>query len=149
MKLFQVAALVVLLAISVNVQKTFAGEDPILTRKQVMSNVGAATKALGNMIRGRSEFNTATAEQAMRSLASSAAAFPHYFPEGSETGGETEALPIIWDQKDDFTALAYKMEAAAVAGIAAAKADLEALKGAFGAVAGTCKTCHQTYRMAN
>ena len=126
-----------------------AGEDPIETRQQVMSTVGAATKAAGDMVQGKTEFNAVTAELAMRALASSAAAFPHYFPGGSETGGETEALPVIWEKKAEFDAISLRMEVAAVAGIPAAKEGFDAFRASFGPVVQTCKACHETFRQAN
>lgn len=126
-----------------------AADDPIATRQQLMKNVGSATRALGEMVRGKAEYNAATAEQAMRSIAASSAAFKHYFPEGSETGGDTEALLAIWEKNDEFVAINDKMMNAAFAGVAGAKTDLDSLKAAFGPVVQNCKSCHEGFRQAN
>lgn len=60
-------------------------------------------------------------------------------------GGKAKAN--IWTENAKFKELAGKMEAEAVKLAAAAKQnDLASLKAAFGATAGSCKACHDSFR---
>ena len=76
-----------------------------------------------------------------------AATVGEQFPEGSETGMETEAAPAIWSDRAGFDAAVAKFKAAADAGVAAAPADLDGLKAVFGPLTQNCGACHETYRL--
>jgi len=60
----------------------------------------------------------------------------------------TEALPIIWDNMDDFSAKASALEEAAKTFAAvAAGGDRAATIGAIRAFGSTCGNCHREYRV--
>jgi len=67
------------------------------------------------------------------------------FPETSKTGGDTAALPAIWENKADFDAKLTKLanEAKAAEGKVT---DLDSFKAQFTEVQKNCGGCHQTYR---
>ena len=72
---------------------------------------------------------------------------PEYFPEGSNEK-PSEASPAIWADFDGFKSAAMKNETAAKQLIDAAKAeDQEAVVDGFKAVATSCKSCHQSYKL--
>ena len=72
---------------------------------------------------------------------------PEYFPEGSNKK-PSEASPAIWTDFDGFKNAAMKNETAAKQLIAAAKAeDQKAVVDGFKAVAASCKSCHQSYKL--
>ena len=72
---------------------------------------------------------------------------PEYFPEGSNEK-PSEASPAIWADFDGFKSAAMKNETAAKQLIDAAKAeDQEAVVDSFRAVATSCKSCHQSYKL--
>ena len=72
---------------------------------------------------------------------------PDYFPEGSNEK-PSEASPAIWTDFDGFKNAAMKNETAAKQLIAAAKAeDQKAVVDGFKAVAASCKSCHQSYKL--
>ena len=72
---------------------------------------------------------------------------PEYFPEGSNKK-PSEASPAILLDFNGFKNAAMKNEAAAMQLIAAAKAeDQKAVVGGFKAVAASCKSCHQSYKL--
>ena len=72
---------------------------------------------------------------------------PEYFPEGSNEK-PSQASPAIWADFDGFKNAAMKNETAARQLIAAAEAeDREAVLGGFKAVAASCKSCHQSYKL--
>ncbi|AWU94694.1 c-type cytochrome [Azospirillum ramasamyi] len=71
---------------------------------------------------------------------------PSLFPPGSDKG-RTAAKEVIWANFPDFTAKAQDTQNAAKAlKVAAASGDKAATGKAFGAMADTCKACHQRYR---
>ena len=72
---------------------------------------------------------------------------PEYFPEGSNEK-PSEASPAIWTDFVGFENAAIKNETAAKQLIAAAKAeDQKAVVDGFKAVAASCKSCHQSYKL--
>lgn len=69
------------------------------------------------------------------------------FVEGSDKGS-TKAKPQIWAEKAKFNEYAEKMQAEMGKLDAAAKTgNLDSIKAAVGAVGGSCKTCHDAFRM--
>jgi cytochrome c556 len=75
-----------------------------------------------------------------------AAQVPGLFPVGSDKG-DTKAKPAIWAEFPDFEAKAKAFEAAALKlAEVAAGGEKEATARQFGALAGTCKACHERYR---
>lgn len=71
------------------------------------------------------------------------------FQEGSAVG-ESEALPVIWEDPEGFKAALEKSEAATKAfQEAAASGDRAAIGAAFRDVGMSCRGCHDNYRVAN
>ena len=58
----------------------------------------------------------------------------------------SEAKPEIWTNWEDFVAKANALSTAATA-LDVASAD--SIKAGMGAIGGTCKGCHTTYRVAS
>ncbi|TCT04128.1 cytochrome c556 [Tepidamorphus gemmatus] len=135
------------LAVLIAATATWAAMDPIATRKAVMKNNGAAMGALAAMAKGEAEFDARVANLAVRTLYNGSADIPGLFPPGTETGGDTEALPAIWSDAAGFAAKAEAMNAAAAKLIANPIEDLAGVQAALGALGQTCQGCHETYRM--
>ena len=140
-------AILALAALGVAGTMASASEDPIATRKAVMKSVGASMKVVVPMVKGEADYDAVKAELAMRVIQNGAIGVIHYFPAGSETGGETEAAPKIWEDMAGFKAKAASLEADAGAAITAAAGGLDAFREAFGKMAGNCKGCHEDYRI--
>jgi cytochrome c556 len=69
------------------------------------------------------------------------------FPPGTETGGETKALPTIWSDPVGFNgAAAEAVSKLQALRVAAAGGDGAAFEAAWKAVGPTCGACHRTYR---
>ena len=124
-----------------------ASADPIADRQKLMKGIADATKTSAEMVQGKTPWNAEAAKGAMATIAANAEIFPTLFPAGTDTGGDTEASPKIWEAKSDFDAIAAKMASAAEAAGAAADGGLDAFKPAFGAMASNCKACHEDYRI--
>jgi cytochrome c556 len=69
------------------------------------------------------------------------------FPEGSDTGHDTEAKATIWTDRAGFESKMAKFNTRVDAAIAANPDSLEALKAAAGPVFDACKNCHEGYRV--
>ncbi len=116
----------------------------VMARMEAMSAVGDAMKVLGDMAKGKTAFDAAKAEDALKALQIEAEAIPALF-EAREDDPKSEALPSIWEDYEDFSAQAQAMGAAA----AAARGQLSTQDDVGLALQGlgqTCKGCHKTYR---
>ena len=124
-----------------------AADEPQVVRQEMMKKVGGATGAMAKMVKGEADYDAAAALAALSTISEVAATFGDYFPEGSETGMETEAAPAIWSDRAGFEAKIAALKASADAGVAAAPADLDGLKAVFGPLTQNCGACHETYRL--
>lgn len=70
----------------------------------------------------------------------------HYFPEGSQTGGDTRALPGIWENRENFLAKAEALRAASVAIIANPPETYAEFQAAFDEVNQYCGNGHEIHR---
>ncbi|MEK0084457.1 c-type cytochrome [Benzoatithermus flavus] len=87
------------------------------------------------------------AEAAAKEIAARADHIPSVFPQGTNQG-ESEALPVIWQQWDEFEAKARNMQSlAAKLASAAGSGDKQATLAAFGELGKNgCGGCHETFR---
>jgi len=123
--------------------------DVYKDRSDAMKVLGGNIKTLSDMLFGQAEYDSAKAleaSQAMNAVASSDVAA--LFPEGTMEP-PSEALPIIWEEWDEFNAILADF-ATSTAALEAAAADgtdtKDAVQGAFMAVGGACQTCHKKFR---
>src|SRR5690554_6153943 len=93
-------AVTVALAASVIAVADTAPEDAKKYRTSVMKSLGGHIGAASMHVRGMVEDNGFLAGHA-KSLANGAAELKYLFPAGSAVD-ESEALPAIWDQPEDF-----------------------------------------------
>jgi len=124
-----------------------ADSDPILARQDLMKNTRDAAKVIGGMLKGEQPFDAEAAMTALETWKETATTVGDLFPEGSETGHDTEAKATIWTDRAGFEAKLADFGTSVDAAIAAKPADLEALKAAAGPVFQTCKGCHEEYRV--
>ena len=112
--------------------------------KLVKSNVGA----LGGMARDKVAFDAAVVEKNSHRLAQLSKMIPDYFVVNTSSFDmQTEALPKIWDNMDDFTSKANNFHEAAMALHETAKTGDEGnTKKAIGNLFKTCKSCHDEYK---
>ena len=69
-----------------------------------------------------------------------------YFPENTKEGFKTEALPIIWENKDEFNNLMTKSSNDMIE-LASIIETSDDAKGALGKLMwSNCKTCHSKFR---
>ena len=113
-------------ALAVGATSVMAQSDPIATRKATMKKVGEGAAAVGKIAKGEAPFDLATVQAALKTMEDAAKVMPTLFPDNSKTGGDTAALPKVWETKADFDAKWAKLGADASA--AAAKIKDDAMK---------------------
>jgi cytochrome c556 len=139
-------------------QADVVSADEISTRKSVMKELSAHSKAIGNYLKGdkdpKKERVLGTAgDMELRALAMASLAerLPGMFTKGTSSAdmpGKTRAKPEIWSKNKEFEAAAMKLaswsrdiEKAAATG---EKAKIAAAMKGFGKA--TCGGCHRTFR---
>ena len=124
----------------------YAESEAIEARQKLMKGFGAASKPLGDMLKGAMPFDAAIVKTSLATISENAKKLPSLFPDDSKEGGKTEALPIIWTEKDKFNAGFAKLDTDATAA-SAAITDEASFKAQTPKVLGNCKACHDVYRL--
>ncbi|MGB0661823.1 MAG: c-type cytochrome [Mangrovicoccus sp.] len=116
----------------------------VLARMEGMKQIGSAMKTLGMMVKGQTGFDASLANEALNAITAEAQKIPELF-ETPATDPKSEALPVIWDEFEDFTAKARDLEklAGKLAGSIESKSELET---AMQQIGQSCKSCHSDYR---
>jgi cytochrome c556 len=116
-------------------------------RHEGMETIGKTNKLLFRELQ-TSAPNLGTVRSGAAIIATLSSKALTWFPHGTGPElGKTGAKPEIWQQPQDFASKLHNFQAAAQAFNAAAKAgDLDATKGRYRELLGTCKACHDTYR---
>lgn len=124
-----------------------AADNPIESRQEMMKNVGASIGVIAKMAKGEMDFDATQANLAMRAINNAALGYTFLFPAGSETGMETEASPKIWENMAGFVEKAKALEGVTAKAIATPATNLDELKAQLGMLGGTCKACHDEFRV--
>ena len=139
------------LAILVGAGVAFAaatGADAIKDRRALMKANGDATKPIVPMLQGKAPFDLATMQKALHTYQDAAQKMPDLFPPDSKTGGETHALPAIWEDDNlaDVKARFEKLGKDAAAALVSVKDDasFKAIMPDF--FKNNCGGCHEKYR---
>ena len=140
-----IRTLLTLGVLAIGVTTVMAQNDPIATRKDAMKQVGRSNAEVGKISKGEAPFKLETVQAALKIMVESSKAMPALYPDTAKTGGETRALPKIWETKADFEASFEKFGKEAAA--ASTKiVDEASFKAAYGEVLKNCDSCHDTYR---
>jgi cytochrome c556 len=119
--------------------------EAIKQRQDAMKAVGNAAKGPGAMAKGEAMFELPKVQAALKVYQEQARKLLNLYPEDSKTGGETAALPVIWERKQEFLA-GYEKLAQDAAAAAAVIKDEASFKTEWPKVMGNCGTCHKTFR---
>ncbi|OWJ81755.1 hypothetical protein CDV52_17485 [Haematobacter missouriensis] len=120
-----------------------ATNPAVRERMALMKDIGRNLKSIADMVQQKVPFDSHAAQAAAGTIATDAGRI-HTLFRPQESDPASEALPAIWEKWDDFVAHADKLASAAQA-IDATSA--ETLAAGFRPMAGTCKSCHDNYRM--
>jgi cytochrome c556 len=97
------------------------------------------------MAKGEEPFALDKAKKIFTTYQDAAAKMPALFPDNSKTGGDTKALPAIWENKADFTAHSTKLAQDAQAALTTVR-DEATFKTELPKVLQNCDACHDKYR---
>ncbi len=121
----------------------------IEARQEGFKTIGKNFKAINDQLKSGSPDMQAI-QTAAAVLPDVSADLAEWFPAGTgpESGVETEALAIIWEEPVDFSAKIVDAQSAMAAlNVAAQSGDADAIADAVRATGGTCKACHDKYRL--
>ena len=121
--------------------------DPIAQRQALMEDTRDALRPLIGMTRGQVDFDAETVSNSLAVFATTADKAPALFPEGSESGGETEAKATIWSDRAGFDQAFTNFGEAVAAAQSAEIQSLEQLQPQLQGVLKTCRDCHDGYRV--
>jgi cytochrome c556 len=124
-----------------------AGGDPIEKRQKLMEETRDAAKVIGGMLKEEKPFDAEAAMNSLKVWEKTAAKAGDLFPEGSETGHDTEAKAEIWTDRDGFNERMADFSTKVDAAIAANPESLEVLGKVAGPIFKSCKACHEGYRV--
>ena len=131
--------------LAIGVTSVMAQNDPIATRKDAMKQVSRANAEVTKISKGEAPFKLETVLAALKTMEETSSKMPGLYPDTAKTGGETRALPSIWEKKADFNASFEKFGKDAAA--ASTKiVDEASFKASYGEVLKNCDACHDAYR---
>jgi cytochrome c556 len=122
-----------------------AQSDAIAMRQDILGGFGKAVKEPGAMLRQEAPFDLAAVRASLKTIADGAPKLKTLFPDDSKSGAYTEALPAIWEKKQDFLKIVDQLAASATAATAAIK-DEATFRSEWGKVSSNCRACHKVYR---
>lgn len=122
-----------------------AQNDPIAQRKALMKSVGDSGRAPAAMLKGEQPFDLAAVQTALKAMQAAGKASPALYPDNSKTGGDTVALPKIWENKADFNAKLAKLESDATSGLSSIT-DEASFRASYPNILRGCGDCHRDYR---
>ena len=121
----------------------FAADSGYVARSKLMQNIRTEFSVLARMSREKIEFDKSLAESAHLNLLKLAASTPVIF-EDDDLPINSEALPAIWQNWDDFVSKSEDLEFV-LEGVDTS--TLIDLRGSLGNVGAACGSYHQKYRM--
>ena len=121
-------------------------EDIIKSRKALFSKNYSTAKRVQSFS-SNGDFDEAI--ELMKEMSENYITLLDLFPENSKEGFKTEALPVIWEEKDAFNALMQK-SADDMIKLTSIIEDVDDIRGTLGKLMwANCKACHSKYRKPN
>jgi len=145
MKKIKVTILTLIFSISMGLiaQSEDSVEDLIKGRKAIFSDNYKTAKRVNILI---DDLEFEEAKKFMKEMTENYENLLNYFPENTKEGFNTEALPSIWENKDEFNALMQK-SADDMKQLAAVIEDADDLRGTMQQYMwSNCKACHSKFR---
>jgi len=118
-------------------------EEIIKKRQSILSNNYKVAKKVNSLALSE-DFDEA--KELMLQMSENFKILFNLFPENTQEGFDTEALPSIWENKNEFDSLMTKAsnDMLQLASVIEDAADIESTLGKF--MWGNCKACHNKFR---
>ena len=120
-----------------------AAESGYVARSNLMQNIRSEFSVLARMAQEKIQFDESLAESTRLTLLNLAASAPTIF-EDNELPINSEALPAIWENWEDFVEKADDF-AFMIEGLETSSADT--LAAGLGNIGQSCGSCHTAYRI--
>src|SRR5690554_2821535 len=136
-------------SLSATAQHAFNDADKAVEyRQKALSIMQNNFAVMGDMVKGDITFDGVIfAERANDFAALSSIPWIGFSQPGAMPGNNTDAIPAIWDNWEDFVERADQLQTdAKTLQAAASSADQDKIRGAFMAAARNCKGCHDQYK---
>jgi cytochrome c556 len=141
-----ITAITLVLGLSLQVTAETSAEDAFKYRQYIMTALKGHAGAVSTQTRGLAGNSDYVANHA-KAIANLGTELHTIFPEGSNVE-DSEALPVIWEEPEEFAAAVAKAEEAMAAlDEAADGGDMQAIGAAFMNVGKACKGCHERFRV--
>lgn len=138
-----ILTLIFLISTGLIAQSEDSIEDIIKGRKAIFSDNYKTAKRVNILI---NDLEFEEAKKFMKEMTENYETLLNYFPENTKEGFNTEALPLIWENKDEFNALMQK-SADDMKQLAAVIEDADDLRGTMQQYMwSNCKACHSRFR---
>ena len=138
-----ILTLIFLISTGLIAQSEDGVEDIIKGRKAIFSDNYKTAKRVNILI---NDLEFEEAKKFMKEMTENYETLLNYFPENTKEGFNTEALPSIWENKDEFNALMQK-SADDMKQLAAVIEDADDLRGTMQQYMwSNCKACHSKFR---
>ncbi|MDC1033034.1 cytochrome c [Candidatus Pelagibacter sp.] len=133
----------VILSFSFPANSELSVEETIKGRKALFSKNYSTAKKV-QTFSSKGDFNKA--KQLMLEMSENYKSLIEYFPENTKEGFKTEALPIIWEDKENFNNLMNKASSDMIELIKVIE-DSDDIRGTLTKLMwSNCKACHNKYR---
>ena len=149
MTLYKTIAVATCLAVATPAAFAQDVEGAIKARKAHMQLYSHHLGILGDMAKGKTDYNAELAASVAGDLAKLTTLMQaSYWPAGSDNSNNpnTRLLPKAWDNMNDIIKISQDLGGAAATLASAAGNGVEALQGAIGPVGQSCGACHKPYR---
>ena len=144
MKLFKMFTLVLITASSIVFAHSGVKDKNVKERMILMKEMAKNTKTIGQMLKGKTEFDANKAKLALERLSSLSLETPEVFKVNA-TDPKSEAKSSIWDEFDKFTKLSIDLAETSIVLVNSIE-TIDDLRPALKGVSSGCKACHSQYR---
>jgi cytochrome c556 len=128
-------------------QAHMGAKGVVKERMQLMKSYAASMKKINKELRARTSVNYVLIKLEANDIVGRSQKVMELFPPGSG-GGMSEASPKIWQQPGDFKKIVEELnQAAQRLAQATSTGEPNLVIEKFRALGGTCKKCHQKYRV--
>lgn len=122
-----------------------SGAAAVQARQTILKGWGDALRPVGPMLRGEAPYQAEPVRNALQLIVNGSTQLPNLFPPDSNGVANTKALPVIWERKNEFTAIYAKINADASAALAGIT-DEASFKARMPTVLANCGACHNQFR---
>ena len=138
-----ISFILILISFSVPANSELSVEETIKGRKAIFNKNYKTAKKVQTLA-SNGDFDKA--KILMQDMSENYKILPQYFPDNTKEGFKTEALPIIWEDKENFNNLMKKASNDMIK-LAATIEDVDDIGGTIKKLMwSNCKACHNKYR---